>query len=280
MYAIFQNKDEFDAQLKRAETVPPHLHRQLEIVYIMSGALEIGVGTEFYRLNRGDLALIFPDVIHHYQTNESDTGDILVINTDPSLVPAFKTLLQSYETPNPVVSSHAITLDTLQALHWLADLGHPPYEDVLQESYLQVILSRVLPKVELVKKKTNSENDLVYRTVDYIAKHYMEPISLTSIANALYVSPYSLSRLFSSTFHMNFNKYLNQTRLREFTHLIRMSNQSITEACMNAGFESQRTLNRVFQEEYHMSPSKYKKKMQRMQANITKPGPEEFEPVE
>ncbi len=280
MYAIFQNKDEFDAQLKRAEAVPPHLHRQLEIVYVMSGALEIGVGTELYRLNRGDLALIFPDVIHHYQTIESDTGDILVINTDPSLVPAFKTLLQNYETPNPVVSSHAITLDTLQVLHWLADLGHPPYEDVLQESYLQVILSRVLPKVELVKKKTNSENDLVYRTVDYIAKHYMEPISLTSIANDLYVSPYSLSRLFSSTFHMNFNKYLNQTRLREFTHLIRMSNQSITEACMNAGFESQRTLNRVFQEEYHMSPSKYKKEMQRMQDDITRPVPEEFEPGE
>jgi len=49
--------------------------------------------------------------------------------------------------------------------------------------------------------------------------------------------------------------------------LLSQTDQTITEICMNTGFESQRTFNRVFQDIYHMSPRDYRKRAENELAN-------------
>ena len=72
------------------------------------------------------------------------------------------------------------------------------------------------------------------------------------------VSKYVLSRLFSKTFHRNFNQYLNGARLNYACHRLENTSDSITNICLDSGFESQRTFNRVFKERYKISPSDYR----------------------
>ena len=63
----------------------------------------------------------------------------------------------------------------------------------------------------------------------------------------------------TSTFHRNFNQYLNETRV-EYAHaLLLYTNQTIMEVLENSGFESQRTFNRVFKEKYRISPREYRR---------------------
>ncbi|MFR8170396.1 MAG: helix-turn-helix transcriptional regulator [Marvinbryantia sp.] len=73
------------------------------------------------------------------------------------------------------------------------------------------------------------------------------------------MQPCALSGVFSKTFHTNFNGYLNDVRLDYVCHLLRHTDQSITEAYENAGFSSQRTFNRVFQERFRMTPREYRR---------------------
>ena len=47
--------------------IPPHLHKSLECVYITEGTLELGICQELYHMEKGDFAIVFPDLIHHYQ---------------------------------------------------------------------------------------------------------------------------------------------------------------------------------------------------------------------
>lgn len=101
-------------------------------------------------------------------------------------------------------------------------------------------------------------DDIIYRTVTYIAEHFRESVTLTSMASDLGYSPYALSRVFSGTFHRNFNQYLNETRVEYAQALLLYTNQTITEVLENSGFESQRTFNRVFKEKYRMSPREYR----------------------
>ena len=101
--------------------------------------------------------------------------------------------------------------------------------------------------------------DLVYQAVTYMAAHFQENITLSQMASALGVSKYMLSRVFSGTFHCNFNKYLNETRLDYACALLEYTGQSITDVCMTSGFESQRTFNRVFRQQYHMTPREFRK---------------------
>lgn len=94
-----------------------------------------------------------------------------------------------------------------------------------------------------------------------MAGHFIdEDISLTKMAEDLGYSPFALSRVFSRTFHTNFNGYLNDLRLNLAVNLLENSEETITGLAMEAGFTSMRTFNRVFGERYRMSPREYRKR--------------------
>ena len=83
-------------------------------------------------------------------------------------------------------------------------------------------------------------------------------MTLEEMAKELGVSKYVLSRVFSSTFHTNFNQYLNEQRLNQAVSLLEYTDYSMTDICLEAGFQSQRTFNRVFQERFKKTPREYK----------------------
>ncbi len=156
------------------------------------------------------------------------------------------------------------------------------------QAYLQIVLARCIGKLNLVEKSSVGSNDLIYQTVSYISANFKKKFSLEEMAKDLGVSKYVLSRLFSKTFHRNFNQYLNDARLNYACHRLentsdsitnicldlndarlnyachRLENtsDSITNICLDSGFESQRTFNRVFnrvfKERYKISPSDYR----------------------
>lgn len=101
----------------------------------------------------------------------------------------------------------------------------------------------------------------MYNAVEYVAKQFREQITLDKMARDLGVGKYVLSRMFAKTFHCNFNKYVNGVRLNYATAILENSNESITNLCLECGFESQRTFNRVFKEEYKMTPREYRNRM-------------------
>ena len=116
----------------------------------------------------------------------------------------------------------------------------------------------------LEERNDREDDDLITRVVSYIAENFTESMTLTSMAKDLYVSQFTLSRIFSGTFHTNFNKYLNETRLNYAASLLRYTDQTITEIYENSGFESQRTFNRAFSEKFRMSPREYRKSLEEL----------------
>lgn len=91
--------------------------------------------------------------------------------------------------------------------------------------------------------------------------NFKESISLEKMAFDLGVSKYVLSRMFAKTFHCNFCKYVNKIRLNYAAAYLENSDISITELCLECGFDSQRTFNRVFKEEYKITPREYRNRI-------------------
>ena len=68
MLLVYENRtDGIVAEWKKPVHLPPHLHEAIEVVYVTDGDIELGVGQELYHMDEGDLAIVFPNVIHHYQ---------------------------------------------------------------------------------------------------------------------------------------------------------------------------------------------------------------------
>lgn len=241
---------------------PPHIHSSMECIHITHGALELGIGQEFYHMEQGDLAIIFPDIIHHYQVFDPRGCTCTYLLASPQMAGDFEESLQKYCPENPVIPHEALHPDVAYVLNRLLSDKEKkeagPFDSTVQLSFIQIILARCLPHYKLIEKGMIDHDDLVYQVVSYLARNFTEEVSLSSMARALGVSPYILSRVFSGTFHMNFNQYLNDLRLNHACIRLVHTDQPITDICLNAGFESQRTFNRVFKERFHVSPREYR----------------------
>lgn len=68
MLLVYENRNTgVSVEWKKPVHVPPHLHEAIEVVYVTDGEIELGVGQELFHMDEGDFAVVFPNVIHHYQ---------------------------------------------------------------------------------------------------------------------------------------------------------------------------------------------------------------------
>jgi AraC-like DNA-binding protein/uncharacterized cupin superfamily protein len=263
---------------RQSRNVPPHVHETVELIYVASGTLDLCIGNEIYHMEKGDFGLIFPNIVHSYQVAEDDPGKSLNIIADAELAGTYYPTLQKYCPENPVIKADDLHPDVFYAIQSIPEESENADEYVIRQAFLQIVIARCLQTMKLVDKSAVVNNDLTYQTVCYISAHFAEDISLTSMARDLYVSPYALSRIFSSVFHTNFNGYLNEFRLDYAIYLLRYTTQTITEVYESAGFNSQRTFNRVFQDRFRMSPRDYREEYRKLLARSSEEEKKTFRP--
>ena len=118
MHLQYKNtKQNIQAVQKRARHVAPHLHNTLELVYVTEGTLELGVGQELYHLETGDMGIIFPDIIHHYQVFGADVHKIYLVNIAAGSIGSFGEELQKYAPVMPVIKRSELGEEVIHALY-------------------------------------------------------------------------------------------------------------------------------------------------------------------
>lgn len=260
MLLVYENKTEgVSAEWKKTVHFPPHLHEAIEIVYVTDGNIELGVGQELYHMDEGDFAIVFPNVIHHYQVFGREENKVIYLYLEPSMSPVYYKHLQIYSPKNPVIKKEKVHPDVVNSVKFLA--GVTECSPMLIQAYIQMILAYVFEEMPMIEKSAVRSDDLIYNAVEYVAKNFREEISLEKMAYDLCVSKYVLSRMFVKTFHCNFSKYVNGVRLNYAAVALENTQDSVTNICLDCGFESQRTFNRVFKDKYKMTPREYRKRM-------------------
>ena len=260
MLLVYENRNTgVSAEWKKPVHVPPHLHEAIEVVYVTDGEIELGVGQELFHMDEGDFAVVFPNVIHHYQVFGEKENKVIYLYLDPTLFPSYYKELQIYSQKNPVVKKQLMHPDVVNAIKYLAEITEG--NSMLILTYEQIILAHVITEMQMIDKSTVGRDDLIYNVAEYVAKNFREKISLEKMAYDLCVSKYVLSRMFANTFHCNFSKYVNGVRLNYAVAALENTMDSITNICLDCGFESQRTFNRVFKERYKITPREYRKRI-------------------
>ena len=185
----------------------------------------------------------------------------------PELCGAYQELLSRERPADPVVRAENVHPDVVYLLRafrrdFKTNGGvEDPTATIIASAGIELILARCLPHLRMLDRSLAGTEDIVYRAVQYISRHFKENVTLTGMAHDLGVSPYALSRIFSGTFHQNFNKYVNGARLSYARSLLRHTDQSVLDVSENSGFESLRTFNRAFREAERMSPREYRKRI-------------------
>ena len=232
----------------------PHFHSRFEFAYAKE-PITVEVDGTVYHLEAGDLIVAFPNRIHAYHGG----GAHKMVVAGLESLGAFAEELSAYLPKTPLIPASRVHPDVPFAIDSLVAEMKKPAPSKSAEILLQLILSRILPELTLEKEKSKDGENLAGRVTGYVAEHFKEDLTLTSVAEAFHVSKYHLSHVFSSKIGMGFSAYLGQIRVEYAASLIRTTARSLTDIWLEAGFDSQRTFNRVFRASFGTSPSEYRR---------------------
>ncbi|UUZ82298.1 AraC family transcriptional regulator [Paenibacillus sp. P26] len=270
IYEIVETGDTlpFDVSLHSVNYVPSHWHNSMEMIFVLSGTLEVTVHTERHTLTEGDILLINQGHVHE------------VIGLDVNIIATFlipfaymKTLMSGLEGIHFECDSASAGKERKPALErirgLLAEMVQLKYKQ--GEVYELDMQSRMLAVFSILIKQfkvpggsgamNEKYMERMLRIITYIDEHYQEPITLQAIAEREYLSVPYLSKFFSENIGLNFGSYLTSIRLKHTVEaLLRHSDAPIADLAHHHGFPNAKSFYTAFKNRYRMTPKEYRER--------------------
>ena len=130
------------------EAVGFALDEEVEIAAVMlkdskKAALMItrkeGKGQELYHMEEGDFAVIFPDVIHHYQVFSPGENKAVYLWAKPVLIGKFADIIQNSCPEDPVIKKEQVHPDIVNAVRCLrANRKEKDDNLAVEQAYVQI----------------------------------------------------------------------------------------------------------------------------------------------
>ena len=101
-------------------------------------------------------------------------------------------------------------------------------------------------------------NRRLLRARDAMDRAYAEPLDVRSVAAVAFVSEAHFIRTFRAVFGETPHRYLQRRRVERSMFLLRETDRSVTDVCLDVGFTSLGTFSRMFREIVGETPSGYR----------------------
>jgi AraC-like DNA-binding protein len=111
--------------------------------------------------------------------------------------------------------------------------------------------TRAATRVEIYRR--------LLRGRDLLLSSLGETVRLKDLAAASCLSPFHFQRSFASVFHQTPHQYLTRHRLQRAAHLLRQTSLTVTEICLDTGFQSPATFSQLFHRHYGTPPRRYRR---------------------
>lgn len=233
-----------------------HLHRQVEIFYVLDGEVDIRIGSVLQTIKAPGLSIAFPNTVHSYETKNNCSFAILIF--DLTLCGEYTSLLANYNCKHPFITGNQLHKDIHYSIESLIH-GKNTMDIRLVKAFFSITLGRIFERLTLVENSELKQTYQPQKILSYITQNFTKPLSLEMIAKNLGISKYTISHIFSQKIGCSFNNYVNSLRIGLAQELLNKEDIPIVELSFECGFESPRTFNRAFKDVCGMTPSEYKK---------------------
>ena len=109
-----------------------------------------------------------------------------------------------------------------------------------------------------MSREVEDMNRRLLRARDAMDRAYAEPLDVRTVAAVAHVSEAHFSRSFRAVFGETPHRYLQRRRVERSMFLLRETDRSVTDICLDVGFTSLGTFSRMFREIVGETPSDYR----------------------
>lgn len=135
---------------------------------------------------------------------------------------------------------------------------NPSLFDFTQSEELEDYICRRLKEYAARKSARQESPGSMEIIRKYIDAHYMDDLTLASLAERFFMSYSYLSKSFHKTFHMPFQQYLLMLRMEHALELLKDPDLTIQQIAARVGYENAFNFSRSFKAQYGVSPSHFR----------------------
>ena len=253
-------------KIVKAGSEESYMQTDLIVLYVLEGEMSVRYYGDKIRMKKDDILLINSGMEYGisgardaiYATASFSIGII-------SQIMDKKSLMLYVDSARDVLHTYQDLRDILQEMT-AEYILHAHQTRAAMDSLMLRLLDCLIENYQIgqgqIEADENDTDARMRQMMQYIINHIHDEISLSDLANEMYVSTSTLSRIFKKSTGMYFADYVMRLRVRTSLGLLRTSEQNLTQIAMNCGFSTSAAFNRSFKKVTGMMPSEYRKKYQ------------------
>lgn len=247
----------------------PSVREDYHVHFILHGKGTLEIGGKSYKLQRGQIFVIPPDVETYYYSDPEDPWHYTWVSFGGTRAGYFLEKA-GITAENPVRDTYIEPERFLELTEKI--LNHHELtvaNELLRTSLLYEIIALLVESQNQQKSKEGEEEvydyspDVYVNTaIEYIGEHYPHT-KVSEIASYIGISRYYLTHIFKEKLHVSPQEFLLNYRMEQANRLLRTTGLSVQAVSEKVGYENPLTFSKTFKNKFGLSPKKYREKMKR-----------------
>lgn len=243
-------------------------HPEIELLWLLTGKIEVNVEGKTYTLEQGDLIAINSNCGHAtFASVPNSIAMRLYITPDfftsqgVELSGGTFEMNSALERMNPIFDSLRKDLAALQLLttdNVANQFGHNTLIFSIAEKMISFFTYATKKKTEYTVRQ---KKDFLNYAIQYIEENFSNEITLEQMAQQCNYSASYLSKMFKMELGINFYEYLTRCRLQHAIRALAVTEKKIATIALENGFSDVKALNKMFKKHFAMTPSEYRKQI-------------------
>ncbi len=250
-----------------AENFKIHVHTDYEIFCVVSGNVDYLVEGRIYELSAGSIMIMRNAETHRLLVRGDEKYERYVLNFSPDLLSkyGFDSSLLDVFTLRPLGEDNLYLptefsgLDPLGLFRQMSATFEISDKEEAAVAYLSALLFSI-NTVYYTRKELDRavKSGFEKKIIEYVNRHLLDDITLSSISEELHMSPSQINRIFNRMTGTSVYNYVITKRLVYAQGMIQKG-ESAQSACQSCGFKDYSSFFRLYKKRFGHSPAKEKR---------------------
>lgn len=267
---IFQNTNKRDGGSKW------HYHKEIEILLVQDGLLDITIEDDHYNMHSGDALIIGAKELHRDRFYEKHGITYLVFQFDIEQYLENSTLPYYRAISEPGFPLHKLNyifqenpeackkvLEAVQTIFAETVAKQEGYEMAVSQQIKSIVLTLLRNDTKkMIRLKEQGEIARLKPVLDYVEEHLSDKIQVEDVCAIANVSYYYFVKYFKKVMGMSFLEYVNYKKIKKAERILLTRDVSVAQVAESIGMPNMAHFYKVFKKYNDCSPNEFRKKME------------------
>lgn len=247
-----------------------HYHSEIEVVFVISGSAKVFIKNQTFELEQEDIVVINSGEIHSIESSYKSAICIVHYSCRSiSELTGENLFIFECNSRSDKSRSYSTIRNVMREIIYFYIKQSERKTECLKIGALYKLLDCLIENHRADSEqsrqgKVMNDSTRVQYICQYVNQNFQSGINMSELADKLFLSTSTLSRVFKKEMGIYFAEYVSNIRMHHAVDKLLYTEDSITKIAVDCGFSNPSVFNRSFKEIYGMTPSDYRVKKKQL----------------